>query len=86
MPVPAQVGGLVRHDDHVEGSGGDGQLASRAQVLLAGLVGLDGGDGHPEKIAHPITSKVAATASTTITMSAALRSCSRKGLNPTPRR
>lgn len=82
MPVTTKIRGLVGHHHDVESACPDGQVAPRAEVLLARLIGLDRGDGHPEKIAHPITSKVATRASTTITMSAALRSCSRNGLNP----
>lgn len=82
MPMATQIGGVVRDDYQVKGPWWDAQITSGAQVILARLIRLDGGDRHPEKIAHPITSKVAARASTTMTMSAVLRLCSRNGLKP----
>lgn len=82
MPVTSQVGRVVWHHHDMERARGDGELAARAQVLLARLVGLHRGHGHVEKIAQPITARVAITASTTITMSVALRSWLRNGLKP----
>jgi hypothetical protein len=72
MPVPSQVGLVVGHDNEMKCAGRDDGLAARADVLLAGRVGLHRGDGHPEKIAHARTAKIATNATTTATMSAVL--------------
>ena len=74
---------MIRHDNHVKGSRWNGVVASRADVLLEGGVGLDRGDGYPEKIAHAITASVNTIATTNITTSAILLSSSRNGLKPT---
>lgn len=86
MPVATHVGRLVRNDHQMERARRDRQLAPRAEVLLLGLVGLDRIDGYVEKMAHAMTAKVESTAITTMTMSRADFSCSRKGLNPTSKR
>lgn len=86
MPVPAQVDVVVGYNHQVEHPRRNGLLAARAEVLLSRLVGLDRSDGHVERIAHAITPIVASSASTTMTTSSAVLSCSRKGLKPTPRR
>lgn len=52
-------------------SGFDAELASRAHVHLARRVGLHRGDGHPEKIAHATTARIATNAITMAAMSAA---------------
>lgn len=72
VPVPSQVGLVIGHDNQVEHPGGDGQLASGADVLLARRVCLDGGDRYPEKIAHARTAKIATRAMTIAAMSAPL--------------
>ncbi len=41
MPVPAQIGCLTGYDHQVSRSRRDHLVAARAQVSLAGLVGLD---------------------------------------------
>jgi len=82
MPVPAQIRLIVGHDDEVEGARRDRHLTPGADVVLARRVGLDGGDGYPEKIAHATTAKIATKAITIATMSATFLSWSRNGLNP----
>ncbi len=86
MPVTTHVGGPVRNDHEMERPRWDRQLAPRAEVFLLGLVGLDRVDGYVEKMAHAMTANVDSTAITTMTMSRADFSCSRKGLNPTSKR
>ena len=41
MPVAAQIGGELRHDNNVADSFVDGLLASGAEVFLTCLVGLN---------------------------------------------
>lgn len=41
MPVTAQIGGELRHDNNVADALADGLLAPGAEVLLARLVGLN---------------------------------------------
>lgn len=72
MPVPSQVGLVVRHDYQMKGAGRDDGVAAGTDVLLARRIGLHGGDGHPEKIAHARTANIATNATTTATMSAVL--------------
>lgn len=86
MPMPAQVGRFIRDDDQVEGPRRDGQITAGADVLLDCLIGLDRVDRYVENRAHAITAMIAATARTIITMSTIDLSCSRNGLNPTPKR
>ncbi len=86
MPVTTHVCRLVRDHNEMERAGRDGRLASRAEVLLLRLVGLDRIDGYVEKIAHAMTANVASTAMTTTAMSRADFSWARKGLNPTSKR
>ena len=61
----------------------DGVLTARAEVLLASGIGLDGGNRHPEKIAHATTATIAISAMIIAAISAALLFCSRNGLKPT---
>ena len=82
VPVTSQIGLVVGHDDEVEGARTDDRLTTGAQVLLACRIGLHRGDGHPEKIAHASTAKMATSATTMATSSAVLFSCSRNGLKP----
>jgi len=63
---------VVGHDNQVKRADRDDGLAARADVLLARRVGLYGGDGHPEKIAHARTANIATNATTKATMSAVL--------------
>jgi hypothetical protein len=72
MPVPSEVGLVVGHDNQMKRADRDDGLAARADVLLARRVGLHGGDGHPEKIAHARTANIATNATTKATMSAVL--------------
>ena len=74
MPVPAKVGGIIRNHYEVKGLWWDRSLAARTDVVLPGLVGLDGCDGYVEKRAHAMTAAVATTARTTMTMSSTERS------------
>lgn len=83
MPVPAQVGLVVGDHNEVKSARRDGLLTARAQVILAGRIGLDGSDRHPEKIAHATTATIAISAMTIAAISAALLFCSRNGLKPT---
>lgn len=69
MPMTAQVRFVVGHHDHVECPGQDRHLAAWAQIGLAGRVRLHRGNGHPEKIAHARTAKIATSATTITTMS-----------------
>lgn len=84
VPMTAQVGSVVGDDHEVEGPRRDDPLAARTEVFLHRLVGLYRVDGYPEKIAHAMTASIARIATTTMTMSSVLFSCSRKGLKPTP--
>jgi len=70
--MTTQIRLQIRHHDEVEGSGADGHLTAGADVLLARRIGLHRGDGHPEKIAHASTAKMATNAITMAAMSAAL--------------
>jgi len=83
MPVSAQVRLLIGNDNEMKDAWRNGFLTAGAEVVLAGGVGLDGGDRHPEKIAHATTAKIATRAMTIAAMSAAFFFCSRNGLNPT---
>ena len=69
MPVTSQVGLFVGDHDQVERAGGDLVLTPGTEILLGGRIGLDRCDGHPEKIAHAMTAKVARMATTTMRMS-----------------
>ncbi len=82
MPVTSKVGGLVRDHDEMESPGRDGELASRAQILLGRRIGLHRGDGYPEKIAHASTANAAIRPMMSIAMSALFLFESRKGLKP----
>ena len=83
VPVPPQVGGVLRDYHDVEGAGIDAGFAARADVVLSRRVRLDRHNGfvHPA-IAQMITPAVAASATTTIPISNAVLRCSRNGLNP----
>ncbi len=81
--MPTIVDVIVGNHHNVEDPCRDGVVAARAEVLLVRLVGLNRGDGHPEKIAHAMTASVANTANTTMTMSRTVFRCSRNGLKPT---
>ena len=81
--MAAQVRLFVGNHHQMKSARWNDVLAPRADVVLAGCVGLDGGDCHPEKIAHATTAMIAIRATTTAAMSAALLSCSRNGLKPT---
>ncbi len=82
MPVTSKVGGLIRDHDEMESPGRDGELASRAQILLGRRIGLHRGDGYPEKIAHASTTNAAIRPMMSIAMSALFLFESRKGLKP----
>ncbi len=86
MPVTTHIGRLVWNDDQMKCARRNRRLASRAEVLLLRLVGLDRIHGYVEKIAHAMTANVANTAMTTTAMSRADFSWARKGLNPTSKR
>lgn len=81
---------MVGDDHQVIGAGGDRSIAARAQVGLAGGVGLNrGDDGVVEHLHHPVRAQIrpaiaAATASTTIATSKRERVTGRNGLNPIP--
>lgn len=82
MPVASQVGFVIGDHDYMKSARRDAEFTAGAEVFLDRCVGLDWRDRYPEKIAHktrPIAEPIAAT---TITMSMADRSCSRKGLKP----
>ena len=70
--MSAQIRLEIGHHDEMEGPRADRHLTARAEVLLARGIGLDRGDGHPEKIAHASTAKIATNAITMAAMSAAL--------------
>ncbi len=74
MPVTSQIGRLLGYHHDVIDALGDGQLAAGTEVFLGSRVGLDRGDGHPEKIAHDTTANVATIVMTSMAMSAALLS------------
>ena len=78
VPVPSQVGRVLRHHHHVVRPWGDEALATGADVGLAGGVRLDRRDhfgfgrafpAHPPSSAHATTAAVASTARTTIATS-----------------
>lgn len=83
VPMSPQIGSLVGDDHEVEGSRGDRPIASRTEVFLDRLIGLDGSDSYAEKIAHAITASMARMATTTMMMSTMVLSCCRNGLKPT---
>jgi hypothetical protein len=86
VPVTTQVDRIVWDHNEMERARRDRVVTSGADVLLHRLRRLDGADRNPEKIAHAMTANVARMATTTMTMSIALLSCSRNGLKPTSRR
>ena len=86
MPVSTQVRSFIRNDNQMEGAGRDSQITARADVLLDCLVGLDRADCYVENRAHAITAMITTTVRTIRTTSTIDLSCSRNGLNPTPRR
>ena len=86
VPVSSQIGRLIRHYHEVKLARRYLTLTSGTQITLGGLIGLNGGDGHVEKMAHAIRAIITASATTTMTMSNAVFLCSRNGLNPTCKR
>lgn len=84
--MASEIWFVIRHDNNMKGSRWNGVLTPRADVLLEGGVGLNRGDGYPEKIAHAITASVNTIATTNITTSATPFSSSRNGLKPTVER
>jgi len=74
VPVATQVRLIVGHHDQMKGPGKNAQLTPGTDVLLARRIGLNRGDGHPEKIAHARTAKIATRARAIATMSATLLS------------
>ena len=69
MPMPAKVGLVVGHYHHMKRAGQDRHLTARAEIGLASRVRLHRRDGHPEKIAHARTAKIATSATTITTTS-----------------
>src|SRR3712207_1724049 len=80
MPVAAQLGGVLRHDDVVAGAGRDVPMAARAHVILRGLVGLHPADvertepavpdprtSHPRKAQSTRAAAITIAASTSTT-------------------
>jgi hypothetical protein len=67
--MSTQVWRVIWHYDEMEDAGEDGQVATGAGVGLARRVWLHRRDGHPEKIAHARTAKIATRATTITTMS-----------------
>ena len=86
VPVPSQIGCVVRYNHQMEPARWDLALTPGAKVPLGGLIRLNRGDGHVEKMAHAIRAIIAAIATTTMMMSSAVFLCSRKGLKPTCKR
>lgn len=82
VPVPSQIGFVVRDDDEMKCPDRDRQIATRAQILLTRCVRLDRANRHPENIAHTTKAIAAPMASTTMIRSTAVLSCSRNGLKP----
>jgi len=82
--MTTHIHGVVRDNHQVKCAWRDRSLATRAQVLLARLIGLDGTDGYVENNAHAISASAVPTASTTIAMSSSELFCWRNGLNPIP--
>ena len=72
VPMTSQVRFVVGDHDEMKDAGEDAQPATRADVLLAGRIGLHRGDSHPEKIAHATTTTIATRATTIAAMSATL--------------
>jgi hypothetical protein len=60
MPVAAQVGGILRHDDVMTESGWNVAVASRADIGLESLVGLDPANLEWSKQTVPDTSRSSA--------------------------
>ncbi len=86
MPVSAQIGCVFGNDNEVADARFDRLFAKGAYVWFPGLVRLDrlddlGAEGHPSN-AHTTTAAVMTPNTTTRTMSSALLSWSRNGLNP----
>lgn len=83
MPVAAQVGGMLGHHDQVALPGVDHPFAARAQVALAGCVGLDQRDDlYPDSAAHITRATVTAMVAATMTISTTSFRWGRKGLKP----
>lgn len=86
MPVTAEVGRVLRHDDEVALTRLDHAFAPGAQVLLARRVGLNRGDDlYPERTAHSTRARVMRTVPITKAMSTAVFRCVRNGLKPMSR-
>jgi len=80
--MASQVGRVIGHHNHVEGSLGYRLIAAGADVRLAGCVWLNRADRHPEKIAHSTSPIAEPIAAITRMMSTTDVSCSRNGLKP----
>lgn len=85
MPMTAEVGFEVRHDDEVEHAGRDVLFAARTDIRLAGVIWLHRLNG--DRVGHPRNPQatrptVTSTKSTTMRRSIAVFFCSRNGLNP----
>lgn len=77
VPVPSQIGGEPRNDNHVADTRFDPGITAGADVCLAGLVRLNGMHGciveHHPKNPHATNASVNTTNTTTSTMSVADR-------------
>ncbi len=85
MPVAAVGGEVKGHDHQVALAHPDLAVATRAEVRLGGLIGLDAADlhlAHP-KTAHSTRARHTARAANTKTTSVRSVTCLRKGLKPT---
>lgn len=71
VPVSAHVHFVLRDDHDMERAGRNRVIATGTEVLLDSLIGLDGSDRQPAKIAHAMTASMASTAMTTMAMSTA---------------
>ena len=82
MPVPAQVRFIVRHYHQVKPAHSYNAFASGTYVALDGRVRLYVTNAQPPRNAHATKAAVSRSAPTTMTTSAARRSCLRNGLKP----
>ena len=83
MPVLAEVGGQFRDHHEVALADGDPAFAARAEIPLAGGIGLHGGgDLYAERAAHSTNTTATRMVPATKATSTNVVRCLRNGLNP----
>ena len=83
MPVSAEVGCELGDHDEMTFADGDPAIAARAEIPLAGGIGLHGGgDFYAERAAHSTNATVTRTVPVTMATSTKVVRRWRNGLNP----